>query len=76
METKGKLFNRSFIIRKRKFKTRYGVSSGKCFYNFQFHKYGFYFEKKEPLKSVNFNNIKDLYVTKRIVVKQHIEQVG
>ncbi len=76
MEKQGKLFNRSYIIRKRKSKTRYGVSSGKCFYNIQFYKIGFYFEKKDPLKTINFNSIKDLYISKRVVVKQHIEQVG
>jgi|TARA_R110000772_G_scaffold116878_3_gene222091 hypothetical protein len=70
----GKLFNRSYIIRVRKNKARYELSSGECFYNIQFHRVGLYIQKKKPTKSIGFNNIKDLYTSKRILT--HIETVS
>lgn len=57
----GKLLNRSFIFRKRKEKTRYELSSGECFYNVQFYKYGFYLEKGNSCRPVGFKSIKDFY---------------
>lgn len=57
----GKLFNRSFIVRKRKDKTRYELSSGECFYNVQFYKFGLYIEKGKPSRQVGFKSIKDFY---------------
>jgi hypothetical protein len=70
----GKLFNRSFIFRARKNKTRYGVSSGECFHNIQFYKYALYIEKKNPLRLVNFKSIKDFYETQRTTT--HITKVS
>lgn len=71
----GKLLNRSFIIRKRKEKTRYELSSGECFYNVQFYKYGFYLEKGNSSRPVGFKNIKDFYsfsVIKKLVHKTSV----
>ena len=70
----GKIFNRSYIIRVRKNKTRYGLSSGECFYNVQFHRLGFYLEKKMKSKEIGFNNIKDLYRSKKVL--DHVEIVN
>ena len=70
----GKIFNRSYIIRVRKNKTRYGLSSGECFYNVQFYKMGFYLEKKMKSKEIGFNNIKDLYRSKKVL--DHVEIVN
>ena len=70
----GKLFNRSYIIRVRKNKTRYGLSSGECFYNIQFHKFGLYLEKNKPSKEIGFKNIKDLYQSKKVL--SHVEVVN
>jgi len=70
----GKIFNRSYIIRVRKNKTRYGLSSGECFYNVQFYKMGFYLEKTMKSKEIGFNNIKDLYRSKKVL--DHVEIVN
>ena len=70
----GKIFNRSYIIRVRKNKTRYGLSSGECFYNLQFYKVGFYLEKTMKPKEIGFNNIKDLYKSKKVL--DHVEIVN
>lgn len=55
-----KLFNRSFIVRKRVSKTRYGLSSGECFNGIHFHKYSFYFENGKRHRTVGFSAIKDI----------------
>lgn len=70
----GKLFNRSYIIRVRKNKTRYGLSSGECFYNIQFYKLGLYLEKNKAEREIGFNNIKDLYKSKKVL--DHVEIVN
>ena len=70
----GKIFNRSYIIRVRKNKTRYGYSAGECFHNIQFHKLGFYLERSKAERVIGFKNIKDLYQSKKIL--SHVEIVN
>lgn len=55
----GKLFGKSFIVRRRSSKNRFEVSKGKCFNIFHCYKWGFYLQHKGS-RAISFNNIKDI----------------
>jgi len=55
----GKLFNKSYMIRKRKVKNRYGISKGECFYSLQFGKYGFYLQHSKS-RPIGFRKLVDI----------------
>ena len=71
-----KLFNRSVILRERKFKKRYEMSKGKCFYSVQCGKFGIYVEHGKS-RSIGFKTIKDVYRTKikKFKLNTHVETV-
>ena len=47
------------MIRKRKVKSRYGISKGECFYSLQFGKYGFYLQHSKS-RPIGFRKLVDI----------------
>jgi hypothetical protein len=58
-KTNGKLFGKSFIVRRRTSKNRFEVSKGKCFNILHCYKWGFYLQHSGS-RAISFNNIKDI----------------
>ena len=63
----GKLFNKSYMIRKRKVKNRYGISKGECFYSLQVGKYGFYLQHSKS-RPVGFSKLID--IPRKLIVQR------
>jgi len=55
----GKLFGKSFIVRRRSSKNRFEMSKGKCFNILHCYKWGFYLQHGGS-RAISFNNIKDI----------------
>ena len=55
----GKLFGKSFIVRRRSSKNRFEMSRGKCFNILHCYKWGFYLQHSGS-RAISFNNIKDI----------------
>ena len=55
----GKLFNKSYMIRKRKIQNRFEISRGECFYSLQIGKYGFYLQHSKS-RPVGFRKLVDI----------------
>jgi len=55
----GKVFGKSFIVRKRTSKNRFGIESGECFNMVHCYKWSFYVEHSRS-RSISFNNIKEI----------------
>lgn len=55
----GKLFGKSFIVRRRSSKNRFEVSRGECFNILHCYKWAFYLQHKGS-RAISFNNIKDI----------------
>jgi hypothetical protein len=55
----GKVFGRSFIIRRRTSKNRFQMSRGECFNILHCYKWAFYLQHKRS-RAISFNNIKDI----------------
>jgi len=58
-KTNGKLFGKSFIVRKRVNKNRFGLEVGECFRMLHCYKWSFYVQHKRS-RSISFNNIKEI----------------
>jgi hypothetical protein len=58
-KTNGKLFGKSFIVRRRTSKNRFEMSKGKCFNILHCYKWGFYLQHSGS-RAISFNNIKDI----------------
>lgn len=55
----GKLLGKSFIVRKRVYKNRFGIESGECFNMLHCFKWSFYLQHGGS-RSISFNNIKEI----------------